>query len=197
MLIVWGSFKTILIHKYGQLWFLKRGGGVASGGGQGGHGLPTSTSEPKKVQQFQFQTSGLLLFMGVQKLYRPEISWFLPCMLQFLDNLWQVFIFSNDIREKGLTLNAGPSEKFLIVDHPKEGHNEWEFKHLIIGRILDLLEESSITREGSYKWSTTLSILVFLKIFSEVIVASKCGPLAQRSNFSYKFISNLIAKAEA
>ena len=37
---------------------------------------PTSISEPNKVQQIQFQKSGTLLFMGVQKLYEPEISWF-------------------------------------------------------------------------------------------------------------------------
>ena len=37
--------------------------------------------------------------MGVQKLYGPEISWFLPCVLQFLDNLWQLFIFSNYLSE--------------------------------------------------------------------------------------------------
>ena len=76
-------------------------------------------------------------------------------------------------------MNAGPSEKFLIVDHPKEDHNEREFKHLIIGGILDLLNKSSNTREGSYKWFTTLSILDLLKIFSEVTVVSKRGPLAR------------------
>ena len=48
---------------------------------------PTSTSEPKKIQQFQFQTSGILFFMDVQKLYGPEISLFFACMLPFLDNL--------------------------------------------------------------------------------------------------------------
>ena len=63
------------------------------------------------------------------------------------------------------------------MDHPKEDHNEREFKHLIIGRILDLLEKYSKTREASNKWSTTLSILDLLEIFSEVIVASKSGPL--------------------
>ena len=41
---------------------------------------------------------------------------------------------------------------------------------------MDLLEKSSETRETSYKWSTTLSILNLLNIFSEVIVASKRGP---------------------
>ena len=57
--------------------------GVATkGGGGGGEDKvgargpwpPTSISEPNKVQQFQFQTSGILLFTGVQKLYGPEIS---------------------------------------------------------------------------------------------------------------------------
>ena len=54
----------------------------------GGHAPPLiSNFEPNKVQQFLFQTSGILLLTGLQKLYGPEISRFLPCMLQFLDNL--------------------------------------------------------------------------------------------------------------
>ena len=65
------------------------------------------------------------------------------------------------------------------MDHPKEDHNEREFKHLIISRILDLIEKSSQTKEVLYKWSTTLSILDFLEIFSEVIGASKCDSLAK------------------
>ena len=56
-------------------------------GGQGAM-LLTSVSEPNKVQLFQFQTSRILLFMGVQKLYEPEISKFLPCMQQVLDNFF-------------------------------------------------------------------------------------------------------------
>ena len=82
------------------------------------------------------------------------------------------FHFFNYIREtdhftmdllKSPILNAGPSEKSLIVDHLKEDHNKREFKHLIIGRTLDLLEKSSKPREASYKWSPTLSILDLLK----------------------------------
>ena len=63
--------------------------------------LPPSTSifEPNKVQQFQFQTSGIMLLMGVQKLYRPKILQFLPSMLQYLNNLRHLFIFSNCIGE--------------------------------------------------------------------------------------------------
>ena len=55
----------------------------------------TSISEPKKFQQFQFQTSGILIYVDFQKLHGPEISPFLPCILQFLDNLRRLFIFSN------------------------------------------------------------------------------------------------------
>ena len=60
---------------------------------------PTSISKSKKVPQFRFQTSGILLFRIVQKLNGPEISKFLPRMLQVLDNLRQLFIFSNYIGE--------------------------------------------------------------------------------------------------
>ena len=55
-------------------------------------------------------------------------------MLQVFDNLRQLFIFSNYIAEIDHftldlpILNAGPSEEFLIVDHPKEDHKEREFK---------------------------------------------------------------------
>ena len=60
---------------------------------------PTSISEPNKVQQVQFQMSGILFFTSVQILYGPKISRFLPCMLQYLDNLRWLFIFSNYIGE--------------------------------------------------------------------------------------------------
>ena len=59
------SVKVTLIFLHAGAWPL---------GGQGGHSTPTSTSDPKKVQQFQFQTSEILFFMGVQKLYGPKIS---------------------------------------------------------------------------------------------------------------------------
>ena len=69
------------------------------GGYGGGMTSPTSISEPNKVQKCQFQTSGMLLFTDVQKVYGPEILQFLPRMLEFLDNLWRVFTFSNYIEE--------------------------------------------------------------------------------------------------
>ena len=53
-----------------------------------------------------------------------------------------------------MILNAGPSETFLIVEHPVEDHNERQFKRLILGGTLDQLENSSKSREASYKWST-------------------------------------------
>ena len=44
---------------------------------------------------------------------------------------------------KGPIFNAGPSEKFLFVDHPKEDHNKQEFKPQIIGEILDLSKNTA------------------------------------------------------
>ena len=41
--------------------------GVATRGDQEVHGPSTSISEPNKVQRFQLQTSGILLFTSVQK----------------------------------------------------------------------------------------------------------------------------------
>ena len=66
--------------------------GVAT---KGRHSPPTSIPEPNKSQKFHFHTSGILHFTDVQKLFGPEISQFLPGMLQCLDNLWRLFIFSN------------------------------------------------------------------------------------------------------
>ena len=70
---------------------------VGGGGGEGTGGVMDHTSipEPNKTEPFQFQTSEILIFTGVQKLYGTEISRFLPCMLQFLANLRRTFIFSN------------------------------------------------------------------------------------------------------
>ena len=70
---------------------------------QEGHALTTRPPRPththfnlctRKVQQFQFQTSEGLLFTGAQKLYGPYISRFSPFMLQFLDNIQWLLIFS-------------------------------------------------------------------------------------------------------
>ena len=69
-------------------------------GGTGVHSPlppPTSVLEPNKVQLFKFQISRILLFMCVQKLCGREISKFLPCVLQVLENLQHLFIFSNYI----------------------------------------------------------------------------------------------------
>ena len=152
--------------------------------------FPTSISEPNKVQKFQFQTSAILLFTDVRKLHGPEISQ----VYRVCYNFWKICggIFSNYIGEiNHFTLDllkrsdtyAGPSEKFLFVDHPKEDHNEREFKPPIIGEILDLPKKSSKTRETSIisgpQLNIIASLLELLKIFSEVIVTSKCGPLAR------------------
>ena len=91
-----------------QLFFYFSNRGIANGGGgRGGEGdhapaplHPTSIFELNKVQNFHIQTLGILFFMDVQKLCGPRISQFLPCMPQFLDNLWRLFICSNYIGEE-------------------------------------------------------------------------------------------------
>ena len=59
-----------------------------------------SIFEPKKVQQFQLQTSDTLLLTGPQKIYGSHISRFSPCMVRFLDNIQRLLIFSNYIGRK-------------------------------------------------------------------------------------------------
>ena len=99
----------------------------------------------QKVQKFKFQ-----ILTDLQKLYISEISQFLPCKLQFWDNL-RLSIFSDYIVEEdhfplGLlrrsVLKAGTSEKCLFVDHPKDGRNKQDFKRQVTGPILDLPRKS-------------------------------------------------------
>ena len=74
-------------------------------------------------------TSSILLFMCVQKLYGSEVSQFLPFLLSFLGNLRRFSSFSNYIGEidhfilntlKRSDTCVGPTEIFLIDDHPKD-----------------------------------------------------------------------------
>ena len=73
--------------------------------------------------------------MDVKKLYGPEISRLLQCMLNFLDNSLTFFLITKGKQItsrwtlwKGPMLNGGTSENFFIVDHPKEDHNKRGFK---------------------------------------------------------------------
>ena len=70
---------------FGQMKNFMKNQGCGHWAGQGAYSHPPL--------QFLNNTFSLLLFTGVQKLYRPEMSRFLICMLQFLDNLRQLFIF--------------------------------------------------------------------------------------------------------
>ena len=106
---------------------------------------PTSISKPNKVHQFQFQISKILLFMGVSKIQGPEILRFLPCMLQFLDNFLWFFIFCKYIRNINTSLHVRPSEKFLIVNDPKETTMNKSLN--VVGGILDLLKSFFKIRE--------------------------------------------------
>ena len=85
-------------------------GKLGGGGGQGRHGCPTSISEPNKVQQFHFRTSGILLFTGVQKLYEPEISGFLPHYANIFGQFMAAFHFFL-ARGGNRSLQVGPSVK--------------------------------------------------------------------------------------
>ena len=109
------SFLLVVPHYgNGRGWLISRNadhqqGRSHWGGDQGGACPPypptpfTSISKPNKVQQFLFQTSEMLLFTGVQKLYGPEIPRFLTCMLQFLVNLHRLFIFFLTTQVKQIT----------------------------------------------------------------------------------------------
>ena len=93
--------------------------------------------EPSKVQQFQFQTSGILLSMSVQKLHGPEIPRFLRFILQFLDNSTRLSIFYNYIKkirslhvelsEKVWYLTLDLQKSFSLWNRPKKDHNEQDF----------------------------------------------------------------------
>ena len=88
------------IYKTKLFYIITTISGIATGGRAGGGGvlgepwtLLTLIYGPNKVQKFQFQTSGILLFKDIQRLYVPEILQVLPSMLQLLDNLWRFLIF--------------------------------------------------------------------------------------------------------
>ena len=84
---------------------------------------------------------------------------------------------------KGPSLNAGPSGKFLIVDHPKEDHNERMFKHVRLKSESWTYWKSPVKKRIIHISGSQLNIIAstleLLKIFSEVIVASKCVLLAK------------------
>ena len=71
-----------------------------------GHAPPP----PPPTPYFNFRTkqgpkvsvsniNDIAFYRSSEILHRPEISQFFPCMLQFLGNLWWLFIFSNYIVE--------------------------------------------------------------------------------------------------
>ena len=75
-------------------------------------------------------------------------------------------------------LNAGLTEKFLIVNH-----NEPEFKHQIISRNPGPTEKVLYNKRcihiSGLQISIIALILELLEILSEVIVGSICGPLSR------------------
>ena len=75
--------------------------GEGRGGGGGGH-APLPLQIPNQTMSNSFRSVPSIrniAFNKCSEIMRPEISQFLPFMLQFLDNLWRLFIFSNYIWE--------------------------------------------------------------------------------------------------
>ena len=52
-----------------------------------------NNSNKTMVKKLSVSNLKVLLFTHVQKLYGPEISQYLPCLLQILNQLRQLFIF--------------------------------------------------------------------------------------------------------
>ena len=74
--------------------------------------------------------------------------------------------------------------KSFFYDHPKKYRKEREFKRQIVGRILDLTYRKCPLKQEKHsisdpKLNAIASILGILKILSEAIVVSKCGPLVK------------------
>ena len=115
--------------------------------------------QTKKIQQFQFQTSGILLFTIVQKLYGPKISLFFPFYATSLGQFTVAFHFFW-LHRRNRSLHVGPFEKVRYLSHdllesflywtfPKKTKIEYKFKRYIIGGILDLQKKSYKIREAS------------------------------------------------
>ena len=107
----------------------------------------TSIFEKNKDQKFQFQTSRLLFFTDVQKLYGSEIPQFLPCMLQFLDNIWRLFFTNNIVGPSGkvryLTLDL-LKNFFLSTIRKKNTMDESLYLRLKAYQILNLPKNTMI-----------------------------------------------------
>ena len=87
--------------------------GVATGvggGEQGGHGRPTSISEPNKVQQFQFQTSGTLLFYGCSEIIQTRNFTIFTVYTTIFGQIKAAFHFFL-LRRGNRSIHVGPSEK--------------------------------------------------------------------------------------
>ena len=92
------NFYQFLIWKMPLTVFKNRG--VATRGDQVAMAPLLQFPSQKRYKSFRFKHQGYCFVLtDVQKLLGPEISQFLPCMLQFLDNLWRLIIFSNYIGE--------------------------------------------------------------------------------------------------
>ena len=121
-------------------------------GGQGSYGPSHFNFQTKKGPTVSVSNIRDIAFYGCLEIIRTRSFTIFTVYVQVLDNFRQLFIFSNyigeidhftlDILKGSDTYRWTSRKKFSVVDHPKEDHNEREFKRLIIGRILDQLEKS-------------------------------------------------------
>ena len=146
----------------------------------GGHGLPLQLLN-KNVPTVSVSNFRDIVFYGCSEIILTRNFTIFTVYATISGQFMAVFHFLQ-LHKGNRSLYVGPPKKvrYLTLDLLKSFSQSTirkkitmnEFRHLIIGRILDLLEKSSKTREASYKWFTTLSMLDLLKIFSEVIVFS-------------------------
>ena len=94
-------------------------------GRPGDHDPSTSISEQNKVQQIQFQTSGILLFYWCSEIIRTRNFTIFTVYAKIFGQFTAAFYFFKLYRGNRTSIqNGGPTEKFFIVDRPKEGHDE-------------------------------------------------------------------------
>ena len=154
--------------------------------------LPLQFPNQTRSNSFRFKHQGYCLLCVFRNYKDQKFHKF--CRLCY--NFWTIydgFSFFLSTQGKQITLrqtfrkspilNAGPTEKFLIVDHPKEDHNEPEFKHQIISRNPGPTEKVLYNKRcihiSGLRINIIALILELLEILSEVIVGSICGPLSR------------------
>ena len=88
--------------------------GVATGGPRGAM-APYFNFRTKQGPNISVSNIRDIVFRNIQKLYGTEISQFLPCMLQILDNLWRFFTFFNNRVNKSFYVEPSEKVRYLTL----------------------------------------------------------------------------------